>query len=72
MTERATLAWKVFVLATEPLPKVKREAMRKLVRAFGDARYEQGRAVEAGIAREDDLAAQQRELQRRIFERARA
>ena len=72
MTERATFAWDLIVLATVDLPEPKRTALRKVVRTFGDARYEQGRATEAGIAIEDALADQQAELQRRIFERARA
>jgi hypothetical protein len=66
---RATLAWQMLVISTERMPERQRNAMRKLVRAFGDAQFEAGRAKESHVQqqREMDLDVERlaREFDRR-------
>jgi hypothetical protein len=68
------MAWSMILLATEGhVEPSRREAMRHLIRAYGEARYEHGRAREAEVAAtradEIELERQQAEFQRRLRQR---
>lgn len=70
MSERADMAWNLLILATQHDDEIRREAMRKLVRAYGDARFQQGRAKESEVLaeRETDRLAQEFERRRHLRE----